>query len=114
MLQLIPINGNYCFKVIERNLMDEIMNSNSQFFYQKMGELQRFPLLSVSDKTDIIPLANSLIGNNIKLIASGGTAKLLRSNNLAVQYNHLLIHHVIGFLEMYPISQRLLKCLVDE
>ena len=92
MLQLILMGNG--FKVIERNLIDEIMNS---IFYQKMGELQRFALLSVSDKTDIIPLANSLIGNNIKLIASGGTAKLLRSNNLAVQYNHLLIHHVMVF-----------------
>lgn len=94
MLQLMAIIG---FKKIKRNLIDEIIYSNIQFFYQNMGELQRFALLSVSDKTDIIPLANSLIGNNIKLIASGGTAKLLRSNNLAVQYNHLLIHHVMVF-----------------
>ena len=42
-------------------------------------------LLSVSDKTDLIPLAQALINElGFKIISSGGTAKLLESANLPV------------------------------
>ena len=42
-------------------------------------------LLSVSDKTDLIPLAKALINDfGFKIISSGGTAKLIESENLPV------------------------------
>ncbi len=42
-------------------------------------------LLSVSDKTDLIPLAKALVNElGFKIISSGGTAKLLESENLPV------------------------------
>lgn len=41
-------------------------------------------LLSVSDKTGILPLAQALHELGIKLISTGGTAKLLADNNLPV------------------------------
>jgi len=42
-------------------------------------------LLSVSDKTGLIPLAKSLINDfGFKIISSGGTAKLIESENLPV------------------------------
>ena len=42
-------------------------------------------LLSVSDKTDLIPLAKALINElGFKIISSGGTAKLIESENLPV------------------------------
>ena len=42
-------------------------------------------LLSVSDKTDLIPLAQALINElGFRIISSGGTAKLLESANLPV------------------------------
>ncbi|KAJ3099128.1 bifunctional phosphoribosylaminoimidazolecarboxamide formyltransferase/IMP cyclohydrolase [Phlyctochytrium planicorne] len=44
-----------------------------------------FALLSVSDKTDLIPLAKGLAGNGYNLIASGGTAKAIRDAGLPVQ-----------------------------
>lgn len=41
-------------------------------------------ILSVHDKTGLVEFANGLAGLGWKLIASGGTARLLRENNLAV------------------------------
>ncbi|KAI8911150.1 cytidine deaminase-like protein, partial [Gorgonomyces haynaldii] len=42
-------------------------------------------ILSVSDKTDLLPLAKALHECQVTLIASGGTAKLLRENQLPVK-----------------------------
>ena len=39
-------------------------------------------LLSVSDKTDLLPLAQALIQNNIELIATGGTAEFLKKEGI--------------------------------
>jgi phosphoribosylaminoimidazolecarboxamide formyltransferase / IMP cyclohydrolase len=44
----------------------------------------RTALLSVSDKTGIVPFAKALHEQGIKLISTGGTAKLLAENNLPV------------------------------
>ena len=42
-------------------------------------------LLSVSDKTGLIPLAKALINDfGFKIISSGGTAKLIESESLPV------------------------------
>lgn len=46
----------------------------------------RYALLSVSDKTDLVPLAKHLHSAlGLRLLASGGTAKLLRDAGLAVE-----------------------------
>lgn len=42
-------------------------------------------LISVSDKTDIISFSKSLVALSFKLVASGGTAKVLKDAGLAVQ-----------------------------
>mmetsp|Transcript_11879 Transcript_11879/g.21197 ORF Transcript_11879/g.21197 Transcript_11879/m.21197 type:complete len:614 (+) Transcript_11879:114-1955(+) len=42
-------------------------------------------LLSVSDKTDIVPFAQFLAGQGVELLSTGGTAKLLRDNGLTVK-----------------------------
>lgn len=42
-------------------------------------------MLSVSDKTDLLQLAKSLVALNFGLVASGGTAKSIRDAGLAVQ-----------------------------
>lgn len=41
-------------------------------------------LLSVSDKTDIIPLARVLHQHNVEIISTGGTAQKIREANLPV------------------------------
>src|SRR5437764_10055550 len=53
-------------------------------------------LLSVSDKTGLVPLAQTLIAAGVELISTGGTAKALREAGLAV--TDLSVH--TGFPEM--------------
>jgi len=53
-------------------------------------------LLSVSDKTDLIPFARRLAGCGARLISTGGTARALADAGLRVTP----IHEVTGFPEM--------------
>ena len=53
-------------------------------------------LLSVSDKTGLIPFAQALVANGVELISTGGTAKALRDAGLAVKD----ISEYTGFPEM--------------
>src|SRR5271167_3633233 len=48
-----------------------------------MERMQR-ALLSVSDKTGLVPLAQTLVAAGIELISTGGTAKALREAGLPV------------------------------
>jgi phosphoribosylaminoimidazolecarboxamide formyltransferase/IMP cyclohydrolase len=48
-----------------------------------MEQIRR-ALLSVSDKTGLIPLAQALAASNVELISTGGTAKVLREAGLKV------------------------------
>src|SRR5580692_10044335 len=48
-----------------------------------MARIQR-ALLSVSDKTGLLPLAQSLAAAGVELISTGGTAKALREAGLKV------------------------------
>jgi phosphoribosylaminoimidazolecarboxamide formyltransferase / IMP cyclohydrolase len=41
-------------------------------------------LISVSDKTNVVKLANSLIKNDYQIVSTGGTARLLRDNKIRV------------------------------
>ena len=51
---------------------------------QKAKPIQR-ALLSVSDKTGIIDFASALADQGVELLSTGGTAKLLRENGIAVK-----------------------------
>ena len=42
-------------------------------------------LISVSDKTDIIKLASSLVQHGIEIISTGGSAETLRASNIPVK-----------------------------
>lgn len=53
-------------------------------------------LISVSDKTGLLPFAQSLFKNGIEIISTGGTAKLLQENNIPVTE----ISEFTGFPEM--------------
>src|SRR5205809_4129702 len=48
-----------------------------------MGQIRR-ALLSVSDKSGLLPLAQTLAGAGIELISTGGTARALREAGLSV------------------------------
>jgi phosphoribosylaminoimidazolecarboxamide formyltransferase/IMP cyclohydrolase len=60
-----------------------------------MAKIQR-ALLSVSDKTGLVPFAQSLAAAGVELISTGGTAKALRDAGLAVKD----ISEHTGFPEM--------------
>src|SRR5580693_671640 len=60
-----------------------------------MAKIQR-ALLSVSDKTGLIPFAKILANTGIELISTGGTAKILREAGIAVKD----ISEHTGFPEM--------------
>ena len=53
-------------------------------------------LISVSDKTGLIPFAQALVAQNIEILSTGGTAKLLRAENIPVKD---IVEHT-GFPEM--------------
>ncbi|KZZ97056.1 AICARFT/IMPCHase bienzyme [Ascosphaera apis ARSEF 7405] len=46
---------------------------------------QKQAILSVYDKTGLLDLAKGLVNNNVRLLASGGTAKIIREANLPVE-----------------------------
>ena len=56
----------------------------------------RRALISVSDKTDLVPFARALASFGVELISTGGTAEALRSAGLEV----LSVDQVTGFPEM--------------
>src|ERR1044071_9707855 len=60
-----------------------------------MGKISR-ALLSVSDKTGLVPFAQTLVAAGIELISTGGTAKALREAGLTVKD----ISEHTGFPEM--------------
>ena len=45
-------------------------------------------ILSVYDKTGLLDLAKGLVKQNIRLLASGGTSKLIREGGFPVEYEH--------------------------
>lgn len=45
-------------------------------------------ILSVYDKTGLLDLAKGLVKQNIRLLASGGTAKLIREGGFPVEYDY--------------------------
>ena len=56
----------------------------------------RRALLSVSDKTDLVPFAKRLVSQGVTLISTGGTARALREAGLEV----VAVEDVTGFPEM--------------
>ncbi|MFH4981804.1 hypothetical protein AB6A40_008513 [Gnathostoma spinigerum] len=53
-------------------------------------------ILSVSDKTGLVPFARTLSAVGLQLVASGGTAKLLRDNGLDIKD----VSEITSFQEM--------------
>jgi len=59
--------------------------------------VEKSALISVSDKTNVVELAKSLTGSGYKIIATGNTAKLLKSSDVEVTE----ISNVTGFPEIF-------------
>ena len=63
-------------------------------------------LLSVFNKEGILELANELAKHNVEILSSGGTAKYLKTNNVAVTE----ISEYTGFNEVF--DGRVKTCLL--
>jgi len=55
-----------------------------------MAPDQRIAIVSVYDKTGLLDLAKGLVQHNVRILASGGTAKMIRESGMPVEYELLL------------------------
>lgn len=55
-----------------------------------MAGHQRIAIVSVYDKTGLLDLAKGLVQNNVRILASGGTSKMIRESGFPVEYELLL------------------------
>lgn len=51
-----------------------------------MADHQRIAIVSVYDKTGLLDLAKGLVNQNVRILASGGTAKMIRESGFPVEY----------------------------
>lgn len=56
---------------------------------QVPAEGQRIAIVSVYDKTGLLDLAKGLVQNGVRILASGGTAKMIRESGFPVEYGVL-------------------------
>ncbi|PBP26467.1 bifunctional purine biosynthesis protein [Diplocarpon rosae] len=57
-----------------------------------MSSSQKTAIISVYDKTGLLDLAKGLIKHNVRLLASGGTAKMIRESGFAVEDVSAITH----------------------
>jgi hypothetical protein len=50
-----------------------------------MAEHQRIAIVSVYDKTGLLDLAKGLVNHNVRILASGGTARMIRESGFPVE-----------------------------
>ncbi|KAK4673150.1 bifunctional phosphoribosylaminoimidazolecarboxamide formyltransferase/IMP cyclohydrolase [Podospora pseudopauciseta] len=50
-----------------------------------MADSQRIAIVSVYDKTGLLDLAKGLVQNNVRILASGGTSKMIRESGFPVE-----------------------------
>ncbi len=59
----------------------------SKYAYDRRAPAnKRAAILSVYDKTGLLDLAKGLVKHNVRLLASGGTSKLIREGGFPVEY----------------------------
>lgn len=51
-----------------------------------MSDSQKIAIVSVYDKTGLLDLAKGLVQQNIRILASGGTARMIRESGFPVEY----------------------------
>jgi phosphoribosylaminoimidazolecarboxamide formyltransferase/IMP cyclohydrolase len=51
-----------------------------------MADHQRIAIVSVYDKTGLLDLAKGLVQQNVRILASGGTSKMIRESGFPVEY----------------------------
>jgi phosphoribosylaminoimidazolecarboxamide formyltransferase/IMP cyclohydrolase len=61
-----------------------------------MSATQKIAILSVYDKTGLLDLAKGLIKQNVRILASGGTSRMIREAGMAVEYELRPFHPARG------------------
>jgi phosphoribosylaminoimidazolecarboxamide formyltransferase/IMP cyclohydrolase len=51
-----------------------------------MSSPQKIAILSVFDKTGLLDLAKGLVQQNVRILASGGTSRMIREAGMPVEY----------------------------
>lgn len=72
----------YCFAPISHQA---IVNTNKMATQQGSAG-QRIAIVSVYDKTGLLDLAKGLVQQNVRILASGGTSKMIRESGFPVEY----------------------------
>lgn len=62
---------------------------------QAPAEGQRIAIVSVYDKTGLLDLAKGLVQNNVRILASGGTSKMIRESGFPVEYGPRFTPHFL-------------------
>lgn len=57
---------------------------------QNQSSGQRIAIVSVYDKTGLLDLAKGLVQQNVRILASGGTSKMIRESGFPVEYGRIL------------------------
>lgn len=72
-----------------------------------MGKYTKTAILSVYDKTGLLDLAKGLVENNVRILASGGTANMVREAGFPVDDVSSITHAP----EMLGVESRLFTLL---
>jgi hypothetical protein len=51
-----------------------------------MSSEQKIAIVSVFDKTGLLDLAKGLVQQNVRILASGGTSRMIRESGFPVEY----------------------------
>ncbi len=51
-----------------------------------MAGAQKIAIVSVYDKTGLLDLAKGLVAQNVRILASGGTSRMIRESGFPVEY----------------------------
>ncbi len=93
---------NSILRSLSPRLYDGVQSKHSNFWlknnFKKMQNLQKISrcLISVSDKSGIVELAQNLVARGVEIISTGGTCKLLAEKKIPVKD----ISEFTGFPEM--------------
>ena len=64
-----------------------------------MSAAQRIAIVSVFDKTGLLDLAKGLVAQQVRILASGGTARMIRESGFPVESVYLYPYTLIP---LYP------------
>ena len=64
-----------------------------------MSTTQKTAIVSVYDKTGLLDLAKGLVAQNVRVLASGGTARMIRESGFPVEYAKYLAPEKITIVD---------------